>query len=591
MTLPRSAARTYPGLSIPATHWQLPAPTESDTQSLARELGLPELLVRLLNGRGYVTVAAIKEFLEPSSAQLHKPDTLPDIEPATRRICTAIERGERILVCGDYDVDGVTGTALLVSVLRRLGANAISYLPHRQTEGYGFSTRAVEFARTAGVRLVITNDCGISDHDHIASCNESSIDVIVTDHHEPGPTLPPALAVVNPKRRDSAYPFAELAGVGVAFKLAWSLLAASNRTKKELVDLFDLVALGTIADVVPLNGENRIISRLGLSAIRHSPRPGIRALIEVAGLDPRRLSGRDVGYALGPRINAAGRVGHADLAFQLLLTEDANEARRFAVELDALNNSRQKLEERTRTDAIAAIEAEGLTEQRVLIVSGSNWHEGVIGIVASRLVEQFHRPCIVISVADGRGKGSGRSVTGFDLYDALRACAGLLLGFGGHRYAAGLTVSPAAIPALRRELNRYAAACPAEVFTPSLQVDALANIDDIDEELAAAISRLEPFGPENPEPVFASLGIEVVGCPGCVGRDSRHLKFRVRGSSRVLEAVAWGRSSDIALLRVGEPGSLDLCYAVKLDDFSGRRRVRLDVLDIRPCRPERAGAP
>lgn len=574
-------------MSAPETRWHLPPLPPEDTGLLARELDLPELLVRLLRTRGYRTATAIREFLEPTGAQLHRPSALPDIEPATRRVCAAIRNRERILVCGDYDVDGVTGTALLVSVLRRLGADVASYLPHRRTEGYGFSAQAVEFARAGKVGLVITNDCGISDHDRVAACNESAIDVVITDHHEPGPTLPPALAVVNPRRADSGYPFSELAGVGVAFKLAWSVLAALDRPKEELTSLFDLVALGTIADVVSLTGENRVISRLGLGAICRSPRPGIRALIEVARLNPARLSGRDVGFGLAPRINAAGRVGHARQALDLLLTEDEAEARRLAAELDSLNRDRQQLEENARTEALAAIEAEDLARQRVLVVAGPGWHEGVIGIVAARLVEQFHRPCIVVTLEDGRGRGSGRSVGGFDLYAALRTCSGLLLGFGGHRYAAGLTVDPARLPALRDALNRHAAACPPDIFEPSLQVAALADINDINERLAAAIGRLEPFGPDNPEPVFASLGLEVVGCPRCIGRDSRHLKFKVRNASGAVEAVAWSRGADIATLRTGRPGSLDLCYTVKLDDFNGRRRVLLDVLDMRPHAPEK----
>ncbi len=569
--------------SVAPTHrWHLPAGHDIEVQELARGAGVPILVAQLLLRRGFKTPAEIKAFLEPSAAALRKPDSLPDISRATERIVTATQTRERILVYGDYDVDGVTGTALLVSVLSRLGADVCYYLPARTTEGYGFSLRAVEFCREHNVRLVVTNDCGSGDREALAAAHAAGIEVIVTDHHELGPgTSPlslPVVAFVNPKRSDSVYPFRELAGVGVAFKLAWAVLAALGRPKAELTSLLDLVGLGTMADVVPLVDENRVIARLGLSAIRCSSRPGIRALIEVARLNSNSLASHEVGFMLAPRINAAGRVGRAELAVRLLLTEDEAEARQLAVELDNLNRQRQTLEEQTFNQALKAVDAGRLADRRALVVAGNGWHEGVIGIVAARLVEEFYRPTVVVTLSDRQGKGSGRSITGFNLHEALTHCAEHLVRYGGHRYAAGLVVEPAKLPVFEQALNEYAATMPEEIYQPSLQIEAVATLDEIDDTLLTTLDRFEPFGPDNPEPLLASQGLEVVGYPRRVGKD--HLKFRVRSGTRVLEAIAWGRSSDLLHLRVGEKNHLDICYTVNRRNYAGRTSLQLTIRDL-----------
>ncbi len=569
--------------SVTPTHrWHLPTECGSSIAEVAQAAGVPTLVAQLLCHRGLKTPAQINAFLTPSAAALHKPDSLPDIARATERLISATRRHERVLVYGDYDVDGVTGTALLVSVLSRLGADVLHYLPARTTEGYGFSLRAVEFCRQHDVSLVVTNDCGSSDRDALSAAHAAGIEVIVTDHHElqagTSPASLPVLAFVNPKRPDSAYPFRELAGVGVAFKLAWSLLAALGRPKSELTSLLDLVGLGTMADVVPLVDENRVIARLGLASLRQSCRPGIRALIEVARLRSADLASHEVGFMLAPRINAAGRVGRAEQAVRLLLTEDDVEARQLAVGLDNLNRHRQALEEQTFNQAIETLRTRRLADRRALVVAGNNWHEGVIGIVAARLVEEFYRPCIVITLKNRQGKGSGRSITGFNLHEALEHCARHLVRFGGHRYAAGLVVEPDKLSGFEQALLEYAERMPEEVYQPSLQVEAVAGLDQIDDALLAALDRFEPFGPDNPEPLLASLGLEVVGYPRRVGKD--HLKFRVRSGTRVLEAIAWGRSSDLLHLRVGEKNHLDICYTVNRHKYSGRNSIQLTIRDL-----------
>ncbi|MCL6465335.1 MAG: single-stranded-DNA-specific exonuclease RecJ [candidate division WOR-3 bacterium] len=566
---------------VPNHHWQITSPSPDAVEPLAAAAQVPPLIAQLLYQRGCRTPEAIDEFLNPSASRLHRPETLPDIARATERIIAALEKKEPILVYGDYDVDGVCGTALLVSALKNLGGEVRAYLPHRASEGYGVSFAGIEFARNHNIRLIITNDCGSSDIEALNLARAAKIDVIVTDHHEIGPQPPPVLAFVNPKRPDSRYPFRELAGSGVAFKLAWHLLSTLGRSKEELIALLDLAGLGTIADVVPLIGENRLIARLGLIALNQTTRPGIRMLIESSRLKSKVLTARDIGFVLAPRINAAGRVGHARTALELLLTEDETRARTIARELEILNRTRQALEDQIINEASTFIEAEKMAENRVLVLAQPGWNEGVIGIVAARLVERFWRPCIMIALKKEIGKGSGRSVTGFNLYEALHHCSEHLVAYGGHRYAAGLKILPERVPDLRTALNRFAAELPEEIFQPTLHIEAVASLNEVDENLLSLLARFEPFGPENPEPVFASLGLEVVGYPRRVGRDKAHLKFRVRSGNKVLDAIAWQRSDELLNLEIGKPGHLDICYTVTRDSYAGRTKVQLNIIDLR----------
>ncbi len=557
----------------------MPDKPDAGITGLASSMQLPELAVKLMYQRGLRTADAIRGFLNPSPAKLRQPDTLPDIEKATSRIITAIDQGERICVYGDYDVDGVTGTVLLVSVLQGLDADVIYYLPHRENEGYGLSMDGIQFCREQKIRLLITNDCGSTDLESVAAAREAGIDTIITDHHETPAKLPAALAVVNPKRPDSCYPFTGLAGVGVAFKLAWSILAALGRPKSELTGLLDLVGLGTVADMVPLVDENRILARLGLNAIGKTTRPGLKALMKRTGIRNRPLTSYDVGFLLGPRLNAAGRVSHARMAAELLLATEPDQADQLATELDTMNRTRQALEEKTLAQAVELVESQKLHEQRVVVVAGKDWHQGVIGIVASRLVERYYRPCIVIVLKDHQGKGSGRSISGFNLYASLQACAEHLLRFGGHKCAAGLNIEPERIPDFVRAINRFAAELPEEIYRPSLHVDAVATLEEIDESFIRFLQQMDPFGPENHKPVLATLGLEVVGYPRRIGKN--HLRLRVRSGSTVLEAVAWKRSQELPNLEVGRKEHLDICYTVDRRSYAGRTSTRLNLRDLR----------
>lgn len=566
---------------IPSHNWNLPDPPGPEAAQLGRELGLPAAAAGLLLRRGFTTADEVRDFLDTSPARLHQPDTLPDIEPAVARVIAALEKNERICVHGDYDVDGVTGTVLLLTVLRRLGGEVVYYLPHREDEGYGISLSGIEFCREQGATLLVTVDCGSTDIAAVAAARAAGIDVVITDHHEVKPELPDALALVNPKRPGSTYPWPELAGVGVAFKLAWRLLSRLERPREELTDLLDLVGLGTIADVVPLRGENRILARLGLAAITANRRPGLKALREVAGIGKGAVTPYHVGYVLGPRLNAAGRVDHARHAVELLLARDPDEAAGLAGVLNEQNNARRQVEKRVVNQALEEVERRGLHRRRVIVVGRIGWPAGVLGLAASRLARQFGRPSIVVSFDDEPARGSGRSVNGFDLYAALEAAAGHLAGFGGHRYAAGVKVERDRVEDFSAAVNRHADALPDHVFQPSLDVDAVVTLDDLDEPFAGLLGELEPFGAENREPLFAALGVEVTGWPRCIGRLREHLTFRVRSSARELDAIAWGRSAELPNLEPGVPASLDLCFNVEKHTWQGRTTTRLVVRDMR----------
>jgi single-stranded-DNA-specific exonuclease len=570
-----------PGIE-PTHRWDLPEPGPDVTPDLAHSLDVPELGMRLLERRGLVTADAIRDYLDPSPARLHKPDTLPDIKPATDRIAAAVAGNERICIHGDYDVDGITGTVLLVTVLRRRGADVVYYLPHRENEGYGLSVTGVEFCREQGVNLLITTDCGSTDHDAVNAANAAGIDVIITDHHETPAELPAAIALVNPKRPDSQYPFADLAGVGVAFKLAWSILNRLDRPREELTGLLDLVGLGTIADVVPMLGENRILARLGLSAIRDTSRPGLRALLTRNRITNRPVSGYDVGFVIGPRLNAAGRVGHANSAAELLLSDDPATTERLVGELETFNRDRRTIERRVVEEAAALVERHGYHRQRVIVVAHDNWPAGVLGLVASRLADRYWRPSLVIGLTSDIAKGSGRSITGFNLYESLAAGARHLAGFGGHRQACGLTVEPDRIADFRAAVNRYADELPAELFERTLNVDAVVSLAELDPDFLRFLARMEPFGPGNRRPVFAALGLEVVGYPRRVGRN--HLKLRVRGDNASFDAIAWERSADLPQVEPGRPGALDICFTIDRRVWQGRTRTSLTLRDLRASR-------
>lgn len=560
--------------------WILHPADEAQANALAAELGVAPLIARLLLTRGVAVPADARRFLAPALADLHDPFLLPDMDRTVDRVDRALAGGQRIMIYGDYDVDGITATALLVRGLGRLGADVCWYLPNRSREGYGISAAGIDEAGRRGVTLVISVDCGITAHAEIDYARGLGIDCVVTDHHETKDSLPGACAVVDPKRADSAYPYQELAGVGVAYKLLQALCRRHGLPESDLEADLDLVALGTVADIVPLTGENRVLAKFGLEALRRSGKPGVRALLEVTGLRDRPLDSGQIVFMLAPRINAAGRMGDAGTALRLLLTGDEAEAAAIARDLDEENKRRKAVDDLILEQATALVgSAVDLERDKVIVLASEAWHQGVIGIVASRLVEQFYRPTVLIAVDGDRGKGSARSIANFHLHEALKECQDLLLGFGGHKFAAGLSIETGRIPAFRERLNEVAGrTLSAEDFVPCQPLDAEVDLDALDAETARGFARFAPFGPGNRHPVLAALRSRVVGSPSIVGRN--HLKFKVKHRQKVFDSI--GFSFGGMLNEVEDPdAAVDLAFVLEENEWQGRTRLQLRIKDIR----------
>ena len=566
--------------------WVIAPPEPAVRDRLARQLGLPPALAQVLVNRGYRDEVAAQRFLQPQLRQLADPFDLPDMTPAVDRIRTALQQHERIVIYGDYDVDGVTSSALLVNVLRATGATAENFLPNRRDEGYGLSPEGL--ARCCAEfrpQLLIAVDCGTSSPVEIAGLKAQGIDVIVLDHHEPPADLPVCVALVNPKivgpaarlsaaasaKRQDANPTVALpfASVGVAFKLAHALLKRdrSLASQVDLRDQLDLVALGTIADLVPLTGENRILVKAGLDRLSATKKVGLRALMDIAGVTGT-VTPAHVGFRLGPRLNAAGRLDDAMAALELLLTDSPGRAAELAELLDRHNAERQRIEERIVAEALAQARAQEQTGQsKVLVLANPDWHPGVIGIVASRVVQQFYRPTIVIG---SEGKGSCRSVTGFSIVGALAAAAELLVRYGGHEMAAGLSVLTGNIPALRQRLNENAGAVPG----PVVRVDAVVRLAELTDAFFTSLEQFEPGGPDNPRPAFAVTGVRLSGAARVVGQ--KHLKFAVTDGTATVAAIWWGQGA--TQLPVGE---FDVAFVPELNEYRGAVTVQLNVRDVR----------
>lgn len=559
--------------------WNQAAPDRSAIQALVRE-GLPPLAACVLCARGLDTVQAARDFLAAASAPLHDPFLLKDMDRAAARIDRALAGNEYIAVYGDYDVDGITATCLLTRFLERRGGRVLPYIPDRLEEGYGLSRPAVDTLRQAGVGLIVTVDCGITAVEEAAYAASLGMDVIITDHHECKDGLPRAVAVVDPHRKDCAYPFHCLAGVGVALKLALALTPEGER-EAVLNEYADLAAVGTVADVMQLTGENRAIVRRGLNALAHTKRPGLHALIREAGAESKCLTASGIGFTLAPRINAAGRMGCAPLAAELLLTRDPGRAEELAHELCMLNRERQAIEAGIYEECLARLEREGAGPRRSIVLAGEGWHQGVVGIVASRLAERYSCPSFMICLQDGKGKGSCRSFGGFNLFHALESCSDLLEGFGGHALAAGFTILAEHIDAFRARMDR----CVEEwtggaELTSVLEVDgelpdpALLTVDGV-----LGLDVLEPYGAGNPKPVFTMTGCCVAGLSEVGG--GRHLKLRLNRGGAVLDAIFFSTTAAAAQVAAGD--RVDVAFTPQINEFRGNRTVQLQVCDLRPA--------
>ncbi len=561
--------------------WQVaPEPDFHLVDDLSRKLDLPGNIVKILINRGLNTAEKVERFINPAFTDLKDPFLLPDMEKGVERIVEALRNNERMMVYGDYDVDGITAAALMFLVLNKLGAQISYYLPNRLVEGYGISEDGLAEAVRQGVNLIISVDTGVTAVEEVERARELGIDIIVTDHHEPGPELPKAVAIINPKVRPEEEGGHELAGVGVSFKVAQALYRRLGQPESELEEHLDLVALGTSADIVPLRDENRILTKFGIRQIVRTTKPGLKSLTFVSGLLGKEISTGQVVYVLAPRINAIGRLGNAEKAIKLLTTRDEAAASKIAKFLEEENRRRKSIDEKTLNEALAMIDTKvDLDNERAIVLSSKGWHQGVIGIVASRLVEKFYLPTILIAVDGDEGKGSARSIPNFHIYDALKSCSGDLLRFGGHKYAAGLTIKPGNIEQFSRRFKKVATeVLTNEELTPKLHIDAEIDLDEIDEKFIDTIDMFSPFGPANMRPIFLTRNLETVGTPHVVGKN--HLKMKVKKGEKVFDVIGFGfgdHAQTLALRSV----ALDLVYVAEMNHFGDQSRMQLRVKDLR----------
>jgi single-stranded-DNA-specific exonuclease len=540
-----------------------------------------EAVARLLASRGMTSPEEASLFFRPGLDQLLDPFLMKDMDRAVARIERALGDHERIMVYGDYDVDGTTAVALVYSFLQRFTGELIFHIPDRYSEGYGISFAGVERAHREGCTLIIALDCGIKAHDKVERARELGIDMIICDHHRPGDMLPPALAVLDPKRDDCPYPFKELSGCGIGFKLVQALAQHNDMPIDELLPLLDLVAVSTACDIVPVNGENRVLAHAGLIRLNQHPRAGFKAMLQMANVK-RRLCVTDLVFTLGPRINAAGRIEHGQQAVELLLARDLAEAERIALRVDGHNVQRQELDKDITREALGLLASDPLLQDAwSTVLFKPTWHKGVIGIVASRLIEQYYRPTIVLTESNGMVVGSARSVRGFDIYEAINACSDLLEQFGGHMYAAGLTMGAGQVEAFRTRFEEVVrATLPPSSRIPIEEVDLEVGLDAFDARLVNVLRHMAPFGPANMRPTFVTRGLVDTGSARIVGSD--HLKLSVRsadGTGPRFDAIAFKQAHHLDLVRSGEPFSA--LYTLEENEWQGRTELQLNIKDIK----------
>lgn len=557
--------------------WLLPAVNSEALSRLTRKLKVAPLLARLLVLRGVEEPEAAERFLNPLLSQLHDPFLMAGMEDAVKRLRQAIQRKEKILIYGDYDVDGTMAVVVVLSALESLGANIREHIPQRLTEGYGMRVPVVERAAAEGYKVVLSVDTGIREHEVMARARELGVDCIITDHHLPDAHLPAACAILNPRRSDCRYPDKNLSGVGVAFKLAQALLGGEF-SERQLRSYLKIVAIGTIADVVPLVGENRVIAHFGLEGLSRPVHPGLEALLAAAGLDGLAVSASDVAYRIAPRLNAAGRMENAQDVINLFRTADAGEAGRIAARLESLNRDRQRVEDQILREITSLMEKNPEKAERYsMVFSGEGWHRGVIGIVAQRVVDRYHRPALVIGVEHGVGQGSGRSIGRFHLLNALSRSSDLFERYGGHAQAAGFTLSADHIGELERRLESYArSVLKPQDLEPVLRVDAEVNLGDLDEALYKELSRLEPFGFGNPAPVFFARGVALVEAPRVL--KEKHLKLRVAQGGKSFDALWWEKASQARDLPRGR--QVDVAFHLEENVFKDRVSLQLVIKDL-----------
>ena len=556
-----------------------PKPSEEKVKLLAEALNVEEFVATLLVQRGIETFEQARQFFRPTLADLHNPYLMKDMDKAVERIELAIENGENILVFGDYDVDGTTAVSLVSSYLKTYYPNVATYIPDRYDEGYGISFKGIDFADDNGFSLIIALDCGIKSIDHVAYAKERNIDFIICDHHRPGNSLPEAIAVLDPKRDDCSYPYDELCGCGIGFKLIQALGENRNQTIEDLTSYLDLVATAIAADIVPMTGENRILAYFGLQVINSDPRPGFKALVHQ--IKKQTLDITDVVFIIAPRINAAGRIKHGNHAVELLTEFDFEQAQQFASEIEAYNSERKDLDKQITKEALSQIIENNEEKRFTSVVFQEDWHKGVIGIVASRLIETYYRPTLVFTKSGDKYAASARSVKGFDVYNALEACSEHLEQFGGHMYAAGMTLLEENYLAFKNAFEKVVEeTIHPDMLIPELSIDAEINLSDITPKLTRILKQFEPFGPQNMTPVFLTKNVKDTGYAQKLGADGEHLKLFVRqNNSEGMAAIGFGLGNKMELTANKKP--FEAVYCIDENEWNGKTSVQLRLKDIK----------
>lgn len=567
--------------------WTYEEPTADETAAataLAREVNIHPALGRLLLKRGIKTATEARRFFRPQLSDLHDPFLMNDMQVAVDRLNQALGRKEHIMVYGDYDVDGCTAVALVYKFLSQFYSNIDFYIPDRYEEGYGISRKGIDFAAEMGVKLIIVLDCGIKAVEEVAYAREKGIDFIICDHHVPDDELPPAVAILNPKRHDNRYPYTHLSGCGVGFKFMQAFATSNGIEFNKLSSLLDLCAVSIASDIVPIMGENRILACQGLRCLNTNPSIGLRAIVEVCGLSERELSMSDIIFKIGPRINASGRMQNGKEAVELLVEKDYQAALEKAGCINLYNEARKDLDKQMTDEAFKQVEQlPGLDDRRSVVIYNESWHKGVIGIVASRLTEQYYRPAVVLTRSDGVATGSARSVPGFDVYKAVQSCSDLLENFGGHTYAAGLSMKVENVPEFAERFEAYVQEHIMDTQTEAtLAIDAYLDFKDVTFKFYQQLKRFAPFGPQNERPVFCTRRVYDYGTSKVVGRGQEHIKLELvdNKSNNVMNGIAFGQSSQARYIKTKR--AFDICYAVE-ENTHKRGEVQLQIEDIRPC--------
>ncbi len=555
---------------------------ENAVSALQKELGVPETIARLLAIRGISTFELAKLFFRPNLKNIHDPFLMKDMELAANRLAHAIRESEKIVVYGDYDVDGTTATSIMFTFLKEFGCKVEFYIPHRFKEGYGISEDGIKYAVEQKAGLIVSVDCGITAIDEAQFARQEGVDMIICDHHTAGDAIPDALAVLDPKRPDCDYPFKGLSGAGVAFKLVTATLRKLGLPEDHSFKFLDLLAISIASDIVPIVDENRILMREGLKMLNSNPRPGIKALMELINLVPGNIGTSQIVFSIGPRINAAGRLGDATAAVELLIADNSADARASALELEAINIRRRKIDSDTMDKALEQLDAKfDIDKNSSVVLHDPEWHLGVIGIVASRLVDKYCRPTIMLSTVDGMVKGSARSIKGFNIYNALKKCEDLLVQFGGHEYAAGLTLNEDQLETFRERFNKIVHdQMSMDDFEPELMIDSNLDLGQVDVRFWKLLRQFEPYGPNNMKPLFVSSGLRVIGTPTVVGNG--HLKMKVaQNGSVTFEAIGFNMHEYLPAVRTCKDGSLSMAYVLEENTWNNRTTIQIRIKDIK----------